>query len=102
VTGQLGSVERVLLARQLQRLETALGPGFDPLNWTSLGVNDFVFSCNKACGARCGRTRCWPSASNPQPEKRITNLVLERKLQPGFSIHGVRTWLRVCLSAKPV
>lgn len=34
--------------QKMLQLEAALGPGFSPLNWNSLGIPDFIASCNKA------------------------------------------------------
>lgn len=36
------------MKKKVQRLEMTLGPGFSPLNWNSLGIPDFIASCNKA------------------------------------------------------
>ena len=47
VTEQLTGVEQHLLSQRLAQLRTALNPGFSPLNWNSLGIPDFVASCNK-------------------------------------------------------
>lgn len=47
VTEQLKGVEQHLLSHRLAQLRTALNPGFSPLNWNSLGIPDFVASCNK-------------------------------------------------------
>lgn len=36
------------MSQKMLQLEAALGPGFSPLNWNSLGIPDFIASCNKA------------------------------------------------------
>ncbi|GMH41526.1 hypothetical protein BSKO_09436 [Bryopsis sp. KO-2023] len=48
VISQLSQVETTLMQQKLQQLEIALDPGFSPLNWNSLGIPDFITSCNKA------------------------------------------------------
>jgi dynein heavy chain, axonemal len=40
--------EQELLARILQGLEASLDPGFNVLNWNSLGIADFTHQCRKA------------------------------------------------------
>ncbi|CAD7701503.1 unnamed protein product, partial [Ostreobium quekettii] len=47
VLSMLTPVERSLMSQKLRQLELVLGPGFSPLNWNSLGISDFVASCNK-------------------------------------------------------
>ncbi|KAK3281453.1 hypothetical protein CYMTET_10756, partial [Cymbomonas tetramitiformis] len=48
VIGLCTGVEQNLLAKRLEKLEEILNPGFSPLNWNSLGIPDFVASCNKS------------------------------------------------------
>uniref|UniRef100_A0A0G4IFQ9 AAA+ ATPase domain-containing protein n=1 Tax=Chromera velia CCMP2878 TaxID=1169474 RepID=A0A0G4IFQ9_9ALVE len=47
VTEDLSPVEKQLLSKQLETLEKCLQPGISPLNWNSLGIQDFIDSCNK-------------------------------------------------------
>eukprot|EP00958_Prasinococcus_capsulatus_P027403 scaffold5502_cov390-Prasinococcus_capsulatus_cf.AAC.6 len=44
----LSPVERELLATRMACLQKVLGPGFDPLNWNSLGLPEFIGTCIKA------------------------------------------------------
>ncbi len=47
VTEQLSGVERELLSARLAQLHHALDAGFNPLNWNSLGIPEFIAACNK-------------------------------------------------------
>ncbi|CBH10362.1 dynein heavy chain, putative [Trypanosoma brucei gambiense DAL972] len=40
--------ERVILARNIRELRQALEPGLHDINWTSLGIPDFVLNCERA------------------------------------------------------
>lgn len=40
--------EEELLSKLLQELEASLDPGFNVLNWNSLGISDFNHQCRKA------------------------------------------------------
>jgi dynein heavy chain, axonemal len=42
------ATEQVLLSELLKELEASLDPGFQVLNWNSLGISDFVAQCRKA------------------------------------------------------
>eukprot|EP00736_Rhodelphis_marinus_P009344 Rmarinus@m.3249 len=44
----LTPAEQALLNYQVKELADVLHTGFDPLNWNSLGIPDFIHSCNKA------------------------------------------------------
>ncbi len=58
VVENLTSVERELLSEHLLKLRHALDPGFTYLNWTSLGILDFVAAATKVrpCSAlHCSR-----------------------------------------------
>ena len=62
VVENLTPVERELLNEHLLKLRHALDPGFAYLNWTSLGVLDFVAAATKVsskhiCGHACRRVR---------------------------------------------
>ena len=48
VLDMLTAAEKKLLATRATKLERALDPGFNVLNWSSLGIPDFVTSCTKA------------------------------------------------------
>ena len=48
VIDKLSDVERRLLAKRIADLQHVLDPGFDPLNWTSLNIIDFVETCERA------------------------------------------------------
>ena len=50
VVENLTSVERELLHEHLLKLRHALDPGFAYLNWTSLGILDFVAAAVKVWG----------------------------------------------------
>ncbi|GLI59150.1 hypothetical protein VaNZ11_000978 [Volvox africanus] len=45
---QLSAVERELMERKLEELESCLQPGFTILNWNSLGITEFIGACDKA------------------------------------------------------
>ncbi|KXZ49756.1 DHC2 protein [Gonium pectorale] len=45
---QLTPVERELMERKLEELEGCLQPGFTILNWNSLGISEFIGTCDKA------------------------------------------------------
>nr|Q9SMH3.1 RecName: Full=Dynein-1-alpha heavy chain, flagellar inner arm I1 complex; AltName: Full=1-alpha DHC; AltName: Full=Dynein-1, subspecies f [Chlamydomonas reinhardtii]CAB56598.1 1-alpha dynein heavy chain [Chlamydomonas reinhardtii] len=45
---QLTPVERELMERKLEELESCLQPGFTILNWNSLGITEFIGTCDKA------------------------------------------------------
>lgn len=47
VLDRLTSIEQQLLSQRLTQLRHVLDPGFSPLNWNSLGIPDFVATCNK-------------------------------------------------------
>ncbi len=47
VLDRLTPVEQQLLSQRLTQLRHVLDPGFSPLNWNSLGIPDFVATCNK-------------------------------------------------------
>lgn len=53
VVENLTSVERELLNEHLLKLRHALDPGFAYLNWTSLGILDFVAAAMKVCTIPC-------------------------------------------------
>ncbi|ORC93797.1 putative dynein heavy chain [Trypanosoma theileri] len=40
--------ERVILAKNIRELKLALEPGIHDINWTSLGIPDFVMNCERA------------------------------------------------------
>jgi dynein heavy chain len=40
-------VQKKLLAIQIEQLEKIFKPGLSPLNWNSLGINDFIIECSK-------------------------------------------------------
>ena len=40
--------EKMLLQKDLDKLLVAMRPGFTTLNWTSLSIEDFVMTCNRA------------------------------------------------------
>ena len=44
----LSQVEVELLRAQVEDLRRELKPGFDPLNWNSLSIDQFIDGCNKA------------------------------------------------------
>ncbi|KAF8276972.1 putative dynein heavy chain [Trypanosoma cruzi] len=46
--GALDGPERVILAKNIRELRLALEPGIHDINWTSLGVTDFVANCERA------------------------------------------------------
>jgi len=48
VMDSLNPVERELLSERTKTLCGALNPGFNPLNWNSLGIPDFIGTCNTA------------------------------------------------------
>ncbi|KAL6757976.1 dynein heavy chain, N-terminal region 1-domain-containing protein, partial [Haematococcus lacustris] len=48
VTGQLTSIEQELMAKKLEELECSLLPGFQTLNWNSLGIPEFIQACQKS------------------------------------------------------
>ncbi|DBA95316.1 TPA: Dynein heavy chain cytoplasmic [Trebouxia sp. C0006] len=48
VLDRLTPVEQQLLSQRLTQLRHVLDPGFSPLNWNSLGIPDFVATCNRA------------------------------------------------------
>lgn len=48
VVDSLNPVERELLSERTKALRAALNPGFTPLNWNSLGIPDFITTCNTA------------------------------------------------------
>lgn len=47
VLDRLTPVEQQLLSQRLTQLRHVLDPGFSPLNWNSLGIPDFVATCNR-------------------------------------------------------
>ena len=47
VLDRLTPIEQQLLSQRLTQLRHVLDPGFSPLNWNSLGIPDFVATCNK-------------------------------------------------------
>ena len=47
VLDRLTPVEQQLLSQRLTQLRHVLNPGFSPLNWNSLGIPDFVATCNR-------------------------------------------------------
>ena len=47
VLDRLTPIEQQLLSHRLTQLRHVLDPGFSPLNWNSLGIPDFVATCNK-------------------------------------------------------
>lgn len=49
VVENLTSMERELLNEHLLKLRHGLDPGFAYLNWTSLGILDFVAAAVKVC-----------------------------------------------------
>ena len=51
VYSSLLPVERYLLKQQLEKLQIAIKPGFDRLNWNSLHILTFINDCNKAIQA---------------------------------------------------
>ena len=51
VYSSLLPVERYLLKQQLEKLQIAIKPGFDRLNWNSLHLLTFINDCNKAIQA---------------------------------------------------
>jgi len=48
VLDKLNDVEKTLLASRLRELHRVLKPGFEQLNWNSLGILLFIDSCEKA------------------------------------------------------
>ena len=48
VTTDLLPIEKELFSARLERLERVLDPGFSPLNWNSLGIPEFIGTCQKA------------------------------------------------------
>lgn len=46
--GILEGSERIILAKNIRELKSALEPGFNDINWTSLSIPDFVSNCDKA------------------------------------------------------
>ena len=50
VKSSLTPIEKELLSKRLQQLDSTLDRGFYPLNWNSLGINDFLSSCVKSIG----------------------------------------------------
>jgi dynein heavy chain len=48
VRAEVREHERVLLEDHLSQLYQAIKPGFSPLNWNSLSIDEFVHDCTKA------------------------------------------------------
>lgn len=48
VIGQLTPIEKELMTKKLEELESSLLPGFNIYNWNSLGIPEFIQACNKA------------------------------------------------------
>jgi dynein heavy chain, axonemal len=46
--GSLKKVERMLLKNHIKRLDKALEPGINSLNWNSLGIHEFISKCRQA------------------------------------------------------
>ena len=57
VYSSLLPVERYLLKQQLEKLQIAIKPGFDRLNWNSLHILTFINECNKASAFSSSLTR---------------------------------------------
>lgn len=54
LVNSLTQVEKHLLLRQLQNLQTVLNTGFTPLNWNSQRIPSFIETCNKALNEFAG------------------------------------------------
>jgi dynein heavy chain len=48
--GALTAAERSLLTQHVENLKGVLKPGFDTLNWNSLGIADFIQTCRNGIG----------------------------------------------------
>ena len=48
--GALTAAERSLLTQHVENLKSVLKPGFDTLNWNSLGIADFIHTCRNGIG----------------------------------------------------
>ena len=62
---RLSEVERSLFSEKLRELRAVLEPGYNPLNWMSLGILEFVETCDFAINefsslvTRCRRAASW-------------------------------------------
>jgi len=46
--GSVKPAEKMLLQKDLDKLQISMQPGFKTLNWNSLSIEDFVVTCNRA------------------------------------------------------
>jgi len=60
VIGQLAPIEKELLTKKLEELESCLHPGFNILNWNSLGIPEFIQVAVVWCGGRNSEVHLLP------------------------------------------
>nr|CCC47395.1 putative dynein heavy chain, fragment [Trypanosoma vivax Y486] len=75
--------ERVILAKNIRELRQALDPGIEDINWTSLGIPDFVLNCERAITKFRNLSREVRKRAN-HIQTQVVNKIGSTKLMPEY------------------
>lgn len=89
--------EKMLLQKDLDKLQVAMRPGFTTLNWNSLSIEDFVVTCNRAIHEVTTAVTALEKNSNmiESSVKFIRNTVLiqpPKQLEDGVPLPEMQEW----------